>query len=189
MADEVTMQGDQVVMRDEKVGTGLECCCGSCQTVGHCVTITWDLEYLDFVVGCSTPRVFFGAAGSATFYFDPDDPTASVLTCLNGTPIADDTAYKTFGLDESWDIPSGASGDLVISGTIDPTVCFKPQVLLTSEWGTGFEWPDAELVGDYGEVTEDLTGTGDCGADEVSIRGTITMTDTWPSTSEDCACP
>lgn len=182
--------GKPTLYADNKVGTD-DCCCTSCDNVGHCVTVEWDLEFLNFFTGCD-PRVFDAASGSAVFYFDPDDPAASKLVCLNGAPIADDTAYKTGGLDESWDIPSGASFSLVISGSIGAgsVDCFGLQVLLTSEWGTGLLWTDGAFSGAYQELTEDLNGVAaGCGADEVTIRGGITATDVYPSTSEGCACP
>jgi hypothetical protein len=166
------------------------CHCAGCDVVGHCVTVEWDLEFLDFFVGCNDPRVFNAASGSATFYFDPDDQTLSKLVCLNGTPIADDTAYKTASVDQSWDIPSGASYPLVISGAINASpVCFGMQVLLGSEFNTGLEWTPGAFDGSYQELTEDLSINPPCTADEVSIRGTITMTDTFPATAEDCGCP
>ena len=165
-------------------------CETACDQVGHCVHVEWDLEYLDFFVGCNDPRVFNAASGSASFYFDPNDPALSKLVCLNGAAVPDDTAYKTTGLDESWDIPSGASYPLVISGTINPSPqCFGLQVLLTSEFNTGLFWPAGVFDGDYQELTEDLSAFAPCTATEPSVRGSITMTDNFPVDAEDCGCP
>jgi hypothetical protein len=152
------------------------------------VTVEWDLEYLDFFVGCNDPRVFGAVSGSVTFYFDPDDVSLSKLVCIDGIPVGDDTPYKV--ADGVWDVPSGASYPLRISGEINPSPdCFGMQVLLTSEFGTGLQWTPGAFGGEYQELTEDLSANPPCTATEVSVRGTITMTDTFPSTAEACGCP
>jgi hypothetical protein len=187
----ITFQDGKVVMRDGKVGTEQACCCGGeevqCDEVGHCVHVVWDLEYLDFFTACD-PRVFNAASGSASFYFDPNDQSLSKLVCLNGVAVADDTPYKVS--DGLWDIPSGASFPLRISGTISPPPdCFEVQVLLTSEFSVGLSWPGSSYGGQYVELTEDQTANPPCGAEEVTVRGSITVTDTWPVDEGDCGCP
>lgn len=156
-----------------------------CIDMDTCWIFEWDLEFLS---AADFPAlVWHASTGNQVIWVDVSDQAGgNRRTCNNGV-TSDDVNPGTPG----WVVAfNGADGPFgVLEGNIEAGDCFDGYVFYI--YDEFYIEPPHQVIG-FGSVDveyrQDLTGVGGA-ADEVVIRGTITITRVSPSKKGDCECP